>query len=80
MEDDWEYSILLNSSIKSNFADLTTNHSKKFHKAFHSSLNKLFCNYGSFMKVKCVLHVLLLIIIDYIYCEFVPSIISRISH
>ena len=50
----WKESIELHHKLKEAFQRLAVDHSRKFHQAVHSALNKLICNYGSHAKVcKC---------------------------
>lgn len=49
----WKQSTELHHRLRGLFQKLVVDHSKKFHQAIHSALNKLICNYGSYAKV-CV--------------------------
>lgn len=47
----WKHSFELHHKLRDTFQSLVVAHSKKFHQAVHSALNKFICNYGSHAKV-----------------------------
>ena len=47
----WKESIELHHKLRKSFQNLAVHHSRRFHRAVHSALNKLICNYGSHAKV-----------------------------
>ena len=47
----WKHSFELHHKLRGAFQNLAVEHSKKFHQAVHSALNRVICNYGSHAKV-----------------------------
>ena len=50
----WKEGIELHHKLRKSFQNLAVQHSRRFHRAVHSALNKLICNYGSHAKVQCM--------------------------
>ena len=50
-EQKWEHNMEVLFALRNDFGSFVSSESKKIQKVFHSGLNKLLYNYGSFMKV-----------------------------
>lgn len=48
----WRQTMEVIHELRSSFNTLVVTHSRKFHQALHSVLNKLICNYGTHAKVR----------------------------
>ena len=48
----WRQTMEVIRELRSSFNTLVVTHSRKFHQALHSVLNKLICNYGTHTKVR----------------------------
>ena len=48
----WRQTMEVIRELRSSFNTLVVTHSRKFHQALHSVLNKLICNYGTHAKVR----------------------------
>lgn len=48
----WRKNVELLYEVRRRFDTLVVTHSRKFHQAVHSVLNKLICNYGTHEKVR----------------------------
>ena len=48
----WRKNVELLYEVRRKFDSLVVTHSRKFHQAVHSVLNKLICNYGTHEKVR----------------------------
>lgn len=55
IQEQWEHDLSVSTTLRNEFSSLVSTESKKFQKIFHSALNKMFCNYGSFLKVNSII-------------------------
>lgn len=61
-EGKWAHLISTTAALRNNLVSILTIHSAKLHKAVHSSLNKLLCNYASHAEVGVSMHQLATIV------------------